>query len=811
MKMLKNYIKIAWRQIIKSKGYSFINISGLAIGISCTLLIILWIQDELNFDHHHQHADRIYRVGVQFGPSVDDRGAYTTPPMAKAMKDEFPEIQHIVRLSLWPSNSLVTYKEKQFLEKGIIEADTTIFDVFTLPLLKGNPKTALKEPRTLVISEDYARKYFGDEDPMSKLISIDKQKEKYKITGVVRNCPYHSHFQYDIIVSLPTYEISRSDSWGSHTFFTYLVLKQGIQSWQLESKFPEFVKKYYGAYFYKDTGKRYEDYLKEGNHYYGFWLQPLKEIYLDAGIHDNLPRKGNTTYLYVFTIIALFILILACINYMNLATAKSFHRAREIGLYKVVGSSKSQIVRQFLTESVLITIVASSLGLVLVLALLPAFNEFTGKQISSGILFNSMILVCLLGSILFVGLGAGSYPAIYLASLQPIKALRKNLKTGTKGNRLRSALVILQFIVSIVIILGTFIIHKQMSYLRRSNLGFDQEHVVVIHRATALGNQREAFKQALLQHPTIKAVSHTNSLPGRHFDPNGHRLEGRPKSEEYILHTMYGDEDFMKLLNLKIVKGRYFSKEIPTDSTSSVVINQKAVKELGLTDPLGKRFIKEFGDAKKGEFVTIIGVLKDFNYHSLHHAIYPMIIRPLPKNRGFFTSVRITPHNIERTLNSIKECWDKFSNHQPFEYSFLDEDFNNLYKKEQKVGQIFTAFSIVAMIIACLGLLGLISHTVEQRTREIGIRKVVGASETRILLLLSKDFTKWILIANLIAWPLAYIIFNNWMRSFAYRIHLGIETFLLAGVSTLFLALTTISYQSLKAALTNPVDVLKHE
>lgn len=807
--MFKNYFKIAFRNIIKHKGYSFINISGLALGMACTILILLWVKDELNFDKYHEKADQIYRVGSQYRPTVDSRGAYTAPPMARAFLNDFPEVLQVVRLNLWQRNRLVNYKDKNFTEKGIILADASIFDVFTIPFIRGNPKTALTKPKTFVITQAIAKKYFGNEDPVGKVLTIDNNEE-YLVTGVVENCPHNSHFYFDFIASLVTSESSSSDRWMSHCYFTYIVLQEGYPPSRLEAKFPDFIKRHYGPQFQKETGISIEEYFKDENKYYGYWLQPLSDIHLNADIHDNLKTKGDITYVYIFSIIALFILLIACINFMNLSTARAANRSKEIGLRKVLGSLKTQLVHQFLGESILLSFIALIIAVIIVEAVLPIFNSLSVRHLGLNLFSNFYILPGLLGATMLVGILAGIYPAFFLSAFRTVSVLKGKLSKSKKSSWLRSGLVIFQFSISIIILISTFVIYNQLKYLRDVKLGFDKEQVLVIHRAYALGKQREAFKQELLQNSDILTISNTNSLPGRHFDPNGHRLEGDPGYKEYTLHTMYGDYDFAKLLNLEMAGGRYFSKNIASDA-SAVVINETAVRELSLTDPIGKRFHKEFGGAKPGEFVTIIGVLKDYHFFSLHHKILPMVIRNLNESMGSYTSIRIDPGKTRESLNLIEDTWKKFTGGQPFEYSFLDEDFYNLYKKEQKTGQILLVFSILAIFIACLGLFGLISFTVEQRTREIGIRKVLGASVSGITALLSKETTKWVLFANIIAWPAAYFAMDKWLQNFAYRINIGIETFILSGSLALIIALLTVSYQSVKASAANPVDALKYE
>lgn len=809
--MFKNYLKIAFRSFKKHQGYSFINILGLALGLACAILMAAFVYYELSYDRHHERENRIYRIGCQYGPGSESRGAYTAPPMAKAMRNEFPEIEHIARLSLWPSNSLVSFEDKRFLEKGIIDADAAVFDVFTIPFIWGDAGSALLEPYSIVITQNTSQRYFGDENPLGRTLRIDNQKNEYLITGVVENCPSTSHFQFDMIISLVTDVFSRSERWMSHTYFTYIVLDENASPAQLEAKFPDFILRHYSAQFFADTGMSYSEYLKDENHYYGYWLQPLRDIHLNAAINDNLPNKGNRMYNYVFSLIAFFILLLACINFMNLSTARFALRSKEVGVRKVLGSSRLQLVKQFMGESVLLSLTALVVALAGVGLFLPAFRQLAGRNLELAVFPLVWWVPALLGLALLVGLLAGSYPAFFLSSFQPVKTMQGTFSRRAKGFvPLRRVLVILQFSITIVIFLGTFVIYRQLTFISKAELGFNKEQVVVLHRSNSLGKEREPFKQELLKNSRILTVSSTNSLPGRHFDPNGHRLEGRPMTEEYTLFTMYGDPDFAELLDLTMAQGRYFSWELASDA-NSVVINETAARKLGLDEPLGKRFHKEFGGAKKGEFVTIVGVVKDIHFHSLHHEIQPMLIRFLPRNRGYYTSIKILPDDIPATLRFIKDTWSTFNGEQPCEYSWLDEDFAALYTKEQKSGQVFALFSLLAIVIASLGLLGLISFAAEQRTREIGIRKVIGASVSHIFFLLSREVVFLVMIATCIASPVAYLVMNRWLHNFAFRIHIQPQMFILTALVVLSVAILSISYRALKAAHTNPADAIKYE
>ena len=803
--MFKNYLKIAVRNLIRFKGYSFINIVGLAIGVACTLLIVLWVQDELNFDRHHENASRIYRVVIE----LDMEGgssAYTPPPLAAALKNDFPEIQQVTRLGPWVFNRLVSYQDKSFLEKNIKGADGAIFDVFTIPFVQGNPRTALSKPNSIVITESMARKYFGSQDPMGKTISINGPKNMYEVTGVVKDCPENTHFYFDFI----RYRDWNTLSWGNHCLFTYILLPENYNPEMLEAKLPDFLIRNMGGYIQKEYGVSITQYYDNKNRVYDLKLQPLSDIHLNAAVIDNTPNRGSYSTITIFSIIAMFILIIACVNFINLATARSSTRTKEVGLRKAMGSNRSMLIRQFLSEAILLIFISTLLALLIAELMLPFYNQLVGKNLSIHLLSQPGLILILLSAVFLIGFLTGFYPAFTLSSFQPLAVLKSHLGTGVKRSGLKTALVVFQFAITIVMFISMFVVFRQSIYVRNARLGFNQNQVLVIDRAYALGDQAEVFKKELSFYPDVLCVSETDSLPGRHFEPNGHRMEGRSMSEEYTLHTMYSDHNYINLLDLKVVQGRFFSEDIASD-VNSVVINEAAVKKLRLENPIGKRFIKDFGDAKEGEFVTIIGILKDFHFMSMHHQIEPMLIRNLGGDRGYYISVKLSTGHLNQTIKKIEKNWKQFSGNQPFVYSFLDEDFNALYQAEIKTGQILAVFFVLSIFISCLGLFGLSAFMAEQRTKEIGIRKVLGASISRVVFLLTRETGKWVLMGSLIAWPIAWFAMHRWLQNFAYRITIQWWFFILAGMLGLVIALLTVSYQAVRAARANPVDSLRYE
>jgi len=795
--MFTNYLKIALRNLKKYKGYSFVNISGLAVGVACSVLILLWIQDEFSYDHFHEKAARIYRIASRgvFG-STKISQTFTPAPMPQAMKNEFPEIEHIVRL-YGNVNTVVEYGTKVFDESQIMLADSTFFDVFSFTFMKGEPKTALTEPSAVVVTEAIAQKYFGDEDPLGKVISFYfDEKYEMKITGVIENVPRNSHFHFDFLVSLVSARgLYNSTDWNDNTFKTYLVLREGTSAEQLEAKFPEFIIKYVGG------GN--ENFLADGDSW-EYFLQPLTRIHLHSHLSREIEPNGNATYVYIFGVVAVFILLIACINFMNLTTARSTNRAKEVGMRKVIGSSRQQLMRQFLGESILISFLAFAVALVIVSIILPWFNHFVGKQLELTRFNNPQMIFSFVGLIVLIGLISGSYPAFVLSAFRPAAVISGELRKGMKNKWLRNLLVIFQFTISIVLIVGTFVIGSQLNFFQNKNLGFNKSQVIVVKNLLPPGNQGVSFKNSLLQHANITAVTMSHTLPGRSFVNEYFKPENRPG---ITLNVCMCDADFIETMQLEMAQGRFFSAEFTTDALA-IVINETAAKLLNWEAPLGKTF------RSMGQTFHVIGVVQDLHYESFHAAISPMAFlnlrSPLKWRQNHF-SIRVASANMAEMVKFIENTWLSIAPGIPFNYSFLDQDYEGLYRNEQQTGKVFVIFSFLAIFIAALSLLGLTSFTVEQRTKEIGIRKVLGASVPQIILLLSKEFTKCVVIANVIAWPIAYYVMNKWLQKFAYRIEIGWGTFFIAGLLTLMIALITVSWQAFRAALANPVENLRYE
>jgi putative ABC transport system permease protein len=805
--MLKNYIKIALRNLLKYKGTSFINIFGLSVGITCCILISLFVLDELSYDRYHEKSDRIFRVTLRSIVGTHEyNGVITCAPLAAAMVRDFPEVISATRFRRL-GFPVLRYGEKAFSEERFFWADPTIFEVFTIPFIKGNPKTALSKPNTVVINQTMAKKYFGDDDPMGKILNADMKRD-YLVTGVVEDVPHNSHFHFDFLCSLSTSERSKSQDWLNNNLYTYFVLQKGVSYKAFEAKLDELVVKYAGPQLEIAVGITMEKFIAKGSSY-GYFVQPLTDIHLHSNLRRELEPNSDPTYVYIFSLIAAAILVIACINFMNLATARAIRRTKEVGIRKTLGSKRAQLIRQFLAESVIMSFLAVAVSLFMVELLLPWFGNLTGKPLGINYLSNYFTVPLLMGLVLLVGFTAGIYPSFFLASFKPVEVLKGTLQKTGKHPWLRSGLVIFQFTVSIILLIGTFVVYNQLDFIRHRRLGFNKEQLVVIKKTDDIRQKIGPFKEELLKLPGVIHATNTTTLPGKNFNTKAHQVPGA--AGEHNICTMRTDYNFAETFEVEMVSGRFFSRDFSTD-TSAVVLNQAAIKTLGLTDPIGKVIGQLKSAPNKPLNFQIIGVMKDFHFESLHQKIRPMLIRLIPKNlAGRFVSVRVKTGDIPTTLSQMEKTWRKFALNQPFEYAWFDRDFAGIYEAEVRTGKIFAIFSIIAICIACLGLLGLTAFTTEQRTKEIGIRKTLGAPITGIVMMLSKEFIRWVLAANIIAWPVAYFITRSWLQSFAYRVDIEIRMFLFSAVLAIVISFLTVSYQVIKAALTNPVEALKYE
>jgi len=792
--MIINYIKVVVRNFLRQKFFSIINITGLALGMGLFILIFLYIQTELSYDRFHKNADRIYRVAeesVQSGSSVSHANIF--PVMAPKLVQEFPEISNAVRFEK-DHRVLVSTNGNRFIENHFFFADSSVFDVFSFPLIKGNPKTALKDPYCLVLTEETAKKYFGDNDPLKQTLNIN-DKHDYKITGILKNIPYNSHIKFDFLASLSTLEARDKNYgkiWGSMSAYTYVLLAPGKSSQEIENKFPEFIKK---------------NRPKKGTLNWNFFLQPLTSIHLDSHLNYELEANSDLKYIYIFTAIALFIIIIAGINFMNLSTARSAKRAKEVGIRKVLGAVRPQLAKQFMVESIVMTISAVPLSLVLAEFLSQMMRSLLGQQLNVNYWKNPFILLVIFLMVLFFGLFSGSYPALILSSFKPSSILHGKFGLGIKRPLFRKFLVVAQFSISVFLITGTLIIHDQLNFIQNEKLGFEKDNVVFMPvHDEAVKKNFQPLKTKLLQNHDVLNVSASTSLPSIPPGMGGYIPQGLGEEDAFIVRHLLCDYDFISTYRLKIKQGRSFDQNIITDKKQALIINETAANRLGWEDPVGQILTNRSGNHK------IIGVVKDFHFRSKHQKIEPLVLSIVPNNRYiYYVSMRIKGENIKRTLNSTKIIWESFSQGRPFQYFFLDDNFDQLYKSEIKTSRLFNFFTVMALFISCMGLLGLAAYTAEQRTKEMGIRKVMGATGYNIFYLLSSEFTKWILLSSMIAFPLSYYFMNQWLGNFAYRISLTPLHFILSLVIALLIALITVSFQALKKALANPVESLRYE
>jgi len=794
----------------KQRGYVIMNVSGLAIGLTSFLFITLYVINELSYDRFHQNYENIYRlkvVGRMAGGEIDQ--AVTAAPMAQAMINDYPEVlkaTRVTRMGEW----LIKYGDNRFNEDGVLFADSSFFSVFDFRLLKGDPETALARPRSVILTEEYAKKYFDDQDPMDKQMSFEADTVVYTVTGVVQDVPDNSHIKFDMLASMSSYPGQANNQfWINHSFYTYIVVKDGTDKDILEEKFQGMVTKYVGPQITQALGISIEDFLNAGNSF-RYVLEPLKDLHLRGAKQYNLEPLGSQSTVYIFAVIALLILIIAIINYINLATARSATRAREVGVRKVAGANKQGLVFQFLGESVLIVTVATLIAVILVYALTPSFNQLIGKEMSAGIIDNPAGILSLIVLILLVGISSGAYPAFVLASFNPIEVLKGTLNPGSMSKNMRGVLVVIQFTISIVIIIGSIIVYSQLNFVTKKDIGFKKENLIVIRRSDSFFRQREAFRDQLLQIPGVENVGFSRAVPGITFNNNAFLLDDDPEKNTYLINQTQVSFDFAQTLGVELAAGRFFSREYGEDSTA-ILINEAAVKSLGLTDPVGKYILQPQGP-QQFQRLKIIGVMKDFNIASMHTPIEPVCFTVLGNFGGDqYATVRLSGNDVPETLKTIEQKWQTFTANQPFQYDFFTDSWNNLYSSEMKTEKIFILFAVLAIFIACLGLLGLITYITNKRTREIGIRKTYGASVQVILRLLSREVVYLILISSLFAYPVAYFGSKYWLEGFASKVNVSPLIYIIATLGALAIGWLSILYQTLKAASYNPADALRIE
>ncbi len=802
--LFKNYFKIAVRNLRKNTAFSFINIFGLAIGLTSFMLISAFVYNELSYDKYPENAKDIYRVKL----STIGNGSVDVYPMVdvavgEGIKRAFPEVQASTRLST--AIDFIKYDDKQFKENQLAYVDSNFLQMFSIPLIEGNIQNALVQPNSIVISKAFAKKYFGDREALGKSLAVGTAGALYKVTGIIEGVPENSHFHFDAFLSLTSFQLT-AQTWSNVGFYTYLLLNKNADPKKLESKFPQLVAEHVVPEIQHDMGVSLAEAQKSVNTFV-FNLQPLTDIHLYSHTKHELEPNGDIQYVYIFSALALFILLLACVNFTNLSTARAVKRAREVGIRKVMGSLKKQLVIQFLSESVVFTFLSMLIAFGLLFLLLPYFNQLANREIPFTLFTSYKSILAMVLLIFITGIMAGIYPAFFLSSFDTIKVLKGSSTNSSHKNYLRNSLVVFQFFVSIALIIATIIVYQQLNYMQNKNPGYDKEQVLFLPDARLLGKNQNAFKQQLSQNKEVVATSISWSVPGR-SPMDGTQIYPRNETgngKEIHANIFHVDDDYLKTLGIPVIKGRNFSKEFTTDS-SAVVINQAMVRELGWsnTDPIGKTIVR----SGQKEF-KVLGVVEDFNYASAKEKVSPLMMM-LGKNSGGLV-IKINTRNVKGFLGDLKKQWDAFKPDGPLEYTFLDDNFAKLYASELRTQQIFSAFAIIAIIIATLGLFGLSAFIIEQRTKEIGIRKVLGASVQNVLLLVSKDFLMLVGIAFLISIPVTWWAMHNWLQDFAYRINIQWWIFALAGIMAILISILTISFQAIKAAIANPVKSLRSE
>lgn len=794
--MFKNYLKITIRNIRKNKGYTFINIFGLAIGIACCLLISLFIMFELSYDNYHADKERIFRVAQVFSdPNGTNTSSKSGAPLGPALKDNFPHVEKYARMielgsGLVKNGNISYYEDKRFY------ADNNLLQILTIPFLQGNPETALLRPGTIVITESIAKKYFGADNPFGKTITI-KTKD-FEITGIAADPVRNTHFHFNMLMSLKTLEAGSNypfHYWFFNNFHTYIKLAPGTEA------------KVFAALIDPVLIKYYKDELGVGETL-KFQLQPVPGIHLHSHLSDELEPSGNPTAIAVFAVVSIFILLIACINFMNLSTAKSAMRGKEVGMRKVSGAQRGQLTIQFLSEAFILSLISIFVSIFIISLILPLFNAIAGMQFMLSDFFNPLFLVILFLILIIVTTTAGGYPAFMLSSFLPITALKSNFRNSGKGSLLRKVLVVSQYAISALLVISSMIIYSQIEFLQTKNLGFDKEQKIVLPVRERISDRYDLIKNEYLNNPYFVSASFSSTVPGR--DLTGiwtTHVKGQPDKPGIDMNYYYIDTDFLSQYGIKIVAGRSFQKEIGTDLSKTYLINETAVKAFGWATPqeaIGQ-MLYSLDSAQ-----AVIGVIKDFNYQGLQNALAPMVLEWTP-NAFRYLTLTLKTANIHDALLFAENKWKEFFPGAPYEYFFLDNDFARLYQAEENFGRLIGTFTFLAFMIASLGLFGLASFMTEQRTKEIGVRKILGASIPKIVLLLSKDFLKWVILANVVAWPVAYFAATHWLQSFPYRIEIEYWIFVFSTITTIIIALSTVSYQSVKAALANPIESLRYE
>jgi putative ABC transport system permease protein len=805
--MLFNYVKVAFRNLFRSRLYSAINIFGLAIGMAACLMIFLWVQDELSYDRFHQNAENIYRVErkVDFR-DIHGQAPITSGPYGAALVQDYPEVENFVRID----RDEISIKDQRniFRRQSVLFTDNSLLEIFDFRLQRGDPETALTQPKSIILTQDMALRYLGTEDVLGQTLTVDWNGSilDCQVTGILEKVPHNSHVHFDVVVSLATYPEEFLVQWFNNSLYTYVLVREGTLHGEMEEKMTGFMEKYMGAQFTAFVGPDVDI-----NEVFQLKLKPLLDIHLHPSAEFEIEAMGSMTSVLIFTAIALMILLIACLNFMNLSTARANKRAKEVGLRKTVGAGRRQLWGQFLGESILMSFVALIFAVGLILLALPAFNQLTQKALTIGFLFVPGNVWMLLAITLVTGVLAGLYPAFVLTAFQPVKVLKGTALSGTGKSIFRKGMAVLQFSISIMLIVGTLVIFKQMEFVRNKSLGFDHENMLLITtESETVRKDIEVLRSALQENPRILAVGGSSNIPGSNIFSD--TVFKRDDSDDiFSLMFMATDYEFIDTYGFQLLQGRLFSREFGADSEGAVVLNRAAVSELGFApeEIVDKTILMATSETETIP-LNVVGVVDDFHFKSLHRVIEPLVLWLVP-DRMRIISVRMAPGDLGETLSFVQQKWMEIFPQEEFSYTFLDDRIKLLYQSEGKMRSLFLTFSILSIFVACLGLLGLAAFTAQERTKEIGVRKVLGASVGNILLLLSKEFVKWVLVANILAWPIAYYAMNRWMQNFAYRSAIGVWPFVLSAILAMFVALFTVGFQALKAALTDPVTSLRYE
>lgn len=817
--MWKNHLKITLRNLAKNKAFNFINISGLAIGLASSIFIILYIVNEVSYDRFHERGKNIYRTYIDGKMAGEElKGAWNSPAVGPTFYEELPQIIDFCRFDFSYNDVMWKDPSNKTLERSVIYADSTLFSVFSFELLEGDPETCLKEPHTILISKSTAERYFPEGDAIGQTIYKNTAEDMYTVTGIIQDAPKNSHLYYDFIISYCTQENSRNPGFLSNNMFTYFVLDETADVDLVEEKMNESLMEHIRPMLIQFMGISPEEFVDSGNRY-GLKFQSLYNIHLNPDI--DVPSEvgyrplGNKSYLYIFGVIAFFILVIASINFMNLSTARSISRAKEVSLRKVVGSTRKELIQQFLAESVILSIISMIIAVLLVGLLLPQFNQITSLSLGMEDLFNWYMFPTFVLLTLFLGLLSGIYPSTVLASFKPIQALKGKTTSSNGTGRLRSILVVLQFTISVVIVVGTLVIFWQFRFMQNKDVGFDRERMIVMDRVWPMGNDKiETFKEELMKHTSIEAVSNSTAFLGTTNNNNGYRIKEKQDIESFLFITNWVDYDFMETYELEFAdpESRYMSREFGADS-STCVINEAAVRKYMLEDPLNTTILWPNNDTLVE--LEVIGVMKDFHYGSIKDEISPYVAFLKPNNWGWtgFLNIRVKQgeEHITQALKHMEATWEEFTEDEPFQYIFLDEHYASFYSEERRTGVITLIFSVLSIFIASLGLFGMTLYNTQRRTREIGIRKVLGATDNGILTMVAKGVMLSLLISILIAWPLAWYMTRDWLNGFPYNIGFRPELFLIAAVLAMIIALITVTLTALRSARTNPANALHYE